>query len=88
MSKLFDPGYYTENDLKGAGFKSIGRNVLIAKNCQIIGLENISIGNNVRIDGYSTLIAAGKGYINLGSFIHISSCCRLSFSHKRNSMRL
>ncbi len=31
MSKLFDPGFYTEVDLKDAGFKAIGKNVLIEK---------------------------------------------------------
>lgn len=70
MNNPFNPGYYDEQELRAFGFKAIGSNVRIAKNCTIIGLENISIGDNVRIDGYSTLIAAG-GFINLGSYIHI-----------------
>lgn len=74
---MFDPGYYTENDLKNAGFKSIGKNISIAKNCTIIGLQNISIGNNVRIDGYCSIIAAGTGYVTLGSYIHIGGYCAL-----------
>jgi acetyltransferase-like isoleucine patch superfamily enzyme len=73
MSRLFNPGYYEDDDLKNAGFKSIGRNVRIAKNCTIIGLENISIGNNVRIDGYCTLIASREGDIILGSFVQIAT---------------
>ena len=60
------------------GFKSMGKNVLISKNCTIIGVQNISIGNNVQIDGYSTLIANKNGYIHLGSFIHIGSYSLLS----------
>jgi len=75
---MFDPGYYTENDLMKAGFKSVGKNVSIAKNCTIIGLPNISIGDNVRIDGYCSIIAAGTGYVTLGSYIHIGSYCMLS----------
>lgn len=77
QEKMFDPGYYTSIELKKAGFKSIGNNVTIAKNCTIIGIENIIIGNNVRIDGYSTIIAVEKGFIKLGSYIHIGSHCLL-----------
>ena len=74
----FDPAYYSEDDLQQAGFKSIGRNVRIAKNCTIIGLENIEIGDNVRIDGYCTIIAAGDGWVKWGSHIHIGGYCLLS----------
>ncbi|MET4695177.1 acyltransferase [Endozoicomonas lisbonensis] len=74
----FNPGYYSENDLKDAGFKSIGKNVQIAKNCTIVGLENIEIGDNVRIDGYCTIISAGDGWLKIGSYIHIGSYCLLS----------
>jgi len=77
MNKLFGLTHYTEDDLKGEGFRSLGRNVRIAKNCTIIGAENISIGSNVRIDGYCTLVATGAGYINLGSYIHIGGNCVL-----------
>lgn len=73
----FDPGYYNENELRLFGFKSVGENVLIAKNCTIIGLENIVIGNHVRIDGFSTLIAAGQGYLHIGSYVHIGGYCAL-----------
>lgn len=75
---LFDPGYYTEHDLRDAGFRAIGRNVRIAKNNTIIGLANISIGDNVRIDGYCALVAAGSGWLTMGSHIHIGGWCYLS----------
>jgi len=71
MTKLLAQPYYTEDDLRNEGFRSLGKNVHIARNCTIIGAENISIGNNVRIDGYCTLVASGCGYITLGSYIHI-----------------
>jgi galactoside O-acetyltransferase len=74
----FNPGYYTEDDLKNAGFKALGKNVRIAKNNTIIGLENIVIGDNVRIDGYCAIITAGDGWLNIGSYIHIGGCCYLS----------
>lgn len=77
MSNIFNPGYYDENDLKNEGFRSLGQNIQIAKNCTIIGLENISIGSNVRIDGFCSIIAAGDGEVVLGSFIHIGAYCLL-----------
>ena len=75
---LFNPGYYSEHDLKDAGFKAIGHNVKIAKNCTIIGIENIEIGNHVRIDGFCSIIAAGNGWLKIGSFIHIGGYSLLS----------
>lgn len=74
----FDVGFFTEHELKNLGFKRLGNNVSIAKNCTIIGLQNISIGDNVRIDGYSTIVAAGDGFLNIGSFIHIGGYSLLS----------
>lgn len=78
MSELFNPGYYTEDDLQHAGFRHVGSNVRVAKNCVIVGMENISLGNNVRIDGYSTLVAAGGGHIRIGNHVHIGGYCFLS----------
>ena len=73
----FNPGYFSEDELKEFGFRSVGKNVLIAKNCTIIGLENISIGNNVRIDGFSTITAAQSGYMDIGSYVHIGGYCAI-----------
>jgi len=54
------------------------QNVPIAKSCTLVGMENISIGDNVRIDGYCSIIAAGTGYLNIGSYIIIGGYCLLS----------
>lgn len=69
---LADKGYYSSKEIRELGFKKIGNNVKIAKNCRIVGIENISIGNNVRIDDYVILICA-EGYLKIGSYIHIGS---------------
>lgn len=58
----FNPGYFTEDELRDFGIASVGVNVRVARNCTIIGLANISIGDNVRIDGYSTITASGEGF--------------------------
>ena len=77
MQNPFDCGYYTDVDLKGFGFRSLGENVLIAKNCTIVNLETISIGSNVRIDSDTTIIAGGVG-VAIGNFVHIGVGCYLS----------
>lgn len=77
MNRKFGSTHYTEDDLAGEGFRSLGRNVRVARNCTIVGAENIAIGDNVRIDGYCTIVAAGKGFLNLGSYIHIGGYCAL-----------
>ena len=61
--------FYSEEELKSLGLKSYGKNVLISRKVSIYGAENISIGNNVRIDDYCIL----SGEIIMGSNIHISA---------------
>ncbi|MFT7432684.1 MAG: acetyltransferase-like isoleucine patch superfamily enzyme [Alphaproteobacteria bacterium] len=70
---MFEPQFIKTNELRELGIKSVGENVLISKDCTIVGLENIEIGDNVRIDGYCTIIANGDGYLKLGSNIHIGA---------------
>lgn len=77
MQNPFDPGYYGSEELREFGFKSVGENVSIARNCTIIGLPNIFIGNHVRIDGYTTL-AATAGQVSIGNYIHIGGRCHFN----------
>lgn len=70
MSNPFDPGYYRTDELRGFGFKRVGENVRISRNCTIIGPENIEIGHDVQIDSFTTIIA-NAGWLKLGNFIHI-----------------
>ena len=73
----FNQGYYKTDQLRDMGFKNVGENVQIAKNSTIIGLANISLGDNVRIDGEVTLICE-SGYLKIGSYVHIAGGCHLS----------
>lgn len=70
MKNIFDNGFYNNKILNKLGFKKIGKNVKISKSCLIIGLKNISLGDNIRIDAFTSIIA-NKGYLNLGKNIHI-----------------
>lgn len=62
-------GFYTKEELKEIGFKSIGKNVFISNKCSIYSPEEISIGNNVRIDDFCIL----SGNIKIGNYIHIAA---------------
>ncbi len=61
--------HYTDVELLSMGFKSIGKGCLISRKASFYGIEQISIGNNVRIDDFCIL----TGNITLGDNIHISA---------------
>jgi galactoside O-acetyltransferase len=65
--------FYTLEELQSIGFKQVGENVFISRKASFYDVENIHIGNNVRIDDFCIL----SGKITLGSFIHISAYCVL-----------
>ena len=74
----FETGYYHEEELRSFGFNAIGKNVRISKNCTIAGLPNITIGDNVIIDAFCSIIATGPdGKLTLGSFVHIGGFCHI-----------
>jgi acetyltransferase-like isoleucine patch superfamily enzyme len=77
MENPFNPGYWTEDELSKFGFCRVGTNVRVAKNCTIIGMQNISIGDNVRVDG-PTVMSASSGYINIGSHVHVGGMAFLA----------
>ncbi len=62
-------GFYSQTELQQLGLKSFGHNVLISRKCSIYGAENISVGNNVRIDDFCIL----SGNITVGNYVHISA---------------
>ena len=71
--------FYKQEDLEGFGFKSLGRNVKIKKNVSIFFTENVSVGNNVRIDDNVILVAGGSDTL-IGSNVHIAANCYLAAS--------
>lgn len=77
MSNPLDPGYYCSEELRGFGFKAVGENVLISRACNVVCPENIEIGDNVRIDAFTSIIAA-QGFVRIGNFIHIGGHCHLA----------
>lgn len=61
--------FYTKKELSEIGLKKYGENVLISRKSSFYGAENISIGDNVRIDDFCIL----SGHIQLGNYIHIAA---------------
>lgn len=68
----FDRGFLLSPELRDLGFRAVGENVQIACNCTIVGLGNISLGNDVRIDDY-VVISAGCGHVDFGDYIHVGA---------------
>ena len=66
---MFISSFYSEEELRTMGFKSIGKKCLISRNAKFYGIENIRIGDNVRIDDFCIL----SGQIIIGSNIHIGA---------------
>ena len=65
--------FYTEEELKDLGFKSVGAGVCISRKASIYGARNISIGDHVRIDDFCIL----SGKIKIGSYVHIAAYAAL-----------
>lgn len=61
----------SQDEIKKIGFLSVGENVLISDKASFYGASRISIGNNVRIDDFCVL-SAGRGGIEVGSYVHIA----------------
>jgi len=75
------PTYYSNRELKKFKFASLGKNVLIKKNACLYFTENISIGNNVRIDDNVIIVASNKQKpVKIGNYVHIASNCYLAGS--------
>jgi galactoside O-acetyltransferase len=70
MLNPMDPGYYGSDELRRFGFRSVGENVRISKDCTVIGPENIVLGDEIRIDS-ATCIVATTGVLTLGGQNHI-----------------
>lgn len=75
--RSLDAGFFDESDLRLMGIKRVGNNVKVSKVATVIGLGNIEIGDNVRIDDF-TIIVANGGWVNIGSFVHIAAHCVIS----------
>lgn len=65
--------FLSAEEIKDLGFNHVGLNVLISRLASFYETENISIGNNVRIDDFCIL----SGRITIGNYIHVAAGCYL-----------
>ena len=72
--------FYTEDELAGAGFRFVGRNVKIKRSAGLFFTENISIDDDSRIDDF-TIIVASREPVAIGRHVHIASQCYIAASH-------
>lgn len=61
--------FYSKEEIKELGFKSIGENVLLSRKASIYGAAHIIIGNNVRIDDFCII----SGKVTFGNNIHLAA---------------
>lgn len=66
-------GFYSQKELSELGLKRYGENVLISRNAILYHPEQLEIGNDVRIDDFTTI----SGKVVLGNNIHIAQFCSL-----------
>lgn len=64
-------GLLTSAEIKEMRFRSVGINVKLSNKASFYNCQNISIGNNVRIDDFCVL-SAGLGGIEIGDYIHVA----------------
>ena len=76
MSNPFQSRYYGTAELEKLGFKKVGFNVSISEHATLVGLENISIGSNVRIDSH-VVILSKQGETIIGNNVHIEPSASL-----------
>jgi galactoside O-acetyltransferase len=70
---MLGESYYTERELMAAGFRRLGRNVKIHRRASIYGTENIAVGDHVRIDDFTVIVATGP--LELGNYVNIMNHC-------------
>jgi len=70
--------YYTAEQLKTLGFKSLGQNVKISDKASIYNHEQIEIGDNSRIDDFCVI----SGKITIGRNVHVTPTCLVAGGEK------
>ena len=70
LSFKMSPNFFTTNDLLKLGIKA-GKNCKVHSTVMITEPRNLVLGNNVRIDSFTSIVSSSK--VKIESFIHIGS---------------
>jgi acetyltransferase-like isoleucine patch superfamily enzyme len=62
--------YFDEAELRAFGIGNVGTNVRVSEHATLVGLQNIHLGSNIRIDSH-VVILSGRGTLTVGNNVHI-----------------
>lgn len=68
--------YWSSGELRDRGFASVGRNCFVSHSAHLASPSRIHLGDNVRIDAFSIMVA--RCPIKIGSHVHIGSSVTLN----------
>lgn len=63
--------YYSPDELRALGVRDFGERVRISRKTSLYRCENMTFGDDVRVDDFAVL-AAGDGGIALGCYVHVA----------------
>lgn len=66
--------FLSQSELQKLNFKNLGKNVLIRNKASIYNQENISIGDNSRMDDFCVI----SGSVTIGQNVHIAVFCNIA----------
>ncbi len=66
--------FYSEDELRRMGFKSLGKNVRISDKASIYNPEKMEIGDHSRIDDFCVI----SGKISIGRNVHVAVFCNVA----------
>ena len=62
--------YLNETELRAAGMASVGQNVQVSEHATLVGIENMRLGNNIRVDSH-VVILSRRGPLHIGNNVHL-----------------
>jgi acetyltransferase-like isoleucine patch superfamily enzyme len=68
--------HFSNDELRALGVVRFGERVMIDRSVRILGGEFLTLGNDVRIDGFGVLSAGSAGFV-IGDHVHIAAGCYL-----------
>ena len=72
--------YLNEEELRKLGVKSVGSNVLVSEHATIVGLSNVTLGSNIRIDSH-VVILSRRGPLTVGDNVHLEPASSIVAHH-------
>jgi galactoside O-acetyltransferase len=76
-------GWYTSEDLRKIGYKSVGEDVMVSEQAIIRYPEETTIGSHVAIDPFVFISVK----MDIGSYVHISTHCKVT-GNKESYMKM